>query len=298
MNFHCYGNMWIHPFNYMHKAHKYPDIAYKEIINFYEEFKGEVAQVSKAQYGNAIEMVGYATDGEASDWMLGEHKIVAFSPELGSFNEAAQTFFLPKDLIFDVIEENYKVVELFMKRNNFELKNLIYGINNKNELTVSFINNGLANIFKPRFVLTSENSELLRSINQVTARYEDGNYTEININQNDTNIINGLSFDVDKINRLSEFHLRFEVNDPELLKSKISINVEILMADDTSLGGFNINYDNGKFGGLITIYLLMLVALFLLILIIFSLRIMRKHSKKNEAVETINKPITNPNETV
>jgi len=31
-------------------------------------------------------MVNYTTDGEASDWMLGEKNIIAFSPELGSFN--------------------------------------------------------------------------------------------------------------------------------------------------------------------------------------------------------------------
>jgi hypothetical protein len=46
--------------------------------------------------------------------MLGERGIVSFSPELGSFNDKAQTFFLPKDLIFEVIQENYKVVELFL----------------------------------------------------------------------------------------------------------------------------------------------------------------------------------------
>jgi len=123
MNFHCYGNIWIHPFNYMNVPHKYPINAYKDIINFYEEFKNEVAKVSAAKYGNAIETVDYSTDGEGSDWMLGEHKIVAFSPELGSFNEHAQTFFLPRDLIYEVIQENYKVVELFIRRNNFELKN-------------------------------------------------------------------------------------------------------------------------------------------------------------------------------
>lgn len=37
-----------------------------------------------ANYGNAIEMVGYSTDGEGSDWMFGEREIIAFSPELGS----------------------------------------------------------------------------------------------------------------------------------------------------------------------------------------------------------------------
>jgi len=54
-------------------------------LNFYENFSKDVQKVSPgANYGNAIEMVGYSTDGEASDWMFGEREIIAFSPELGS----------------------------------------------------------------------------------------------------------------------------------------------------------------------------------------------------------------------
>lgn len=34
-------------------------------------------------------MVKYSADGEASDWMLGEKNIIAFSPELGSSNQNA-----------------------------------------------------------------------------------------------------------------------------------------------------------------------------------------------------------------
>ena len=48
-------------------------------------------------------MVGYSTDGEGTDWMFGEREIIAFSPELGSLNPQAQTFFCPRDLIFEVI---------------------------------------------------------------------------------------------------------------------------------------------------------------------------------------------------
>lgn len=35
-------------------------------------------------YGNAISMVNYVSYGEASDYMLGKHGIIALSPELGS----------------------------------------------------------------------------------------------------------------------------------------------------------------------------------------------------------------------
>ena len=71
MNFHSYGNIFIHPFNYMSTKHKYPINAYQDAINFYETFKKEVAGVSDAKYGNAMDTVEYKTDGEASDWMLG-----------------------------------------------------------------------------------------------------------------------------------------------------------------------------------------------------------------------------------
>lgn len=62
--------------------------------------------------------------------MLGERGIVSFSPELGSFNPDAQTFFLPKDLIYEVIQENYKVVDLFLSKGVFSLKDLDYGVSN------------------------------------------------------------------------------------------------------------------------------------------------------------------------
>ncbi len=114
MNFHSYGNMLIRPFNYMNVKGKWPDNIEEKYIEFYEQFGKDVKDVSEIEYGNAMEMVDYNTDGEASDYMLGEKRIIAFSPELGSFNPKAQTFFIPKDLIFDVIQENFKFVEIFL----------------------------------------------------------------------------------------------------------------------------------------------------------------------------------------
>lgn len=38
MNFHSYGNMWIHPFNFMKKAKLYPDFLEKKFSDFYEKF--------------------------------------------------------------------------------------------------------------------------------------------------------------------------------------------------------------------------------------------------------------------
>lgn len=293
MNFHCYGNIWIHPFNYMHVPHKYPDNAYRDIINFYEEFRDEVVKVSAAKYGNAIETVKYSTDGEGSDWMLGEHKIVAFSPELGSFNDQAQTFFLPKDLIFEVIQENYKVIDLFIKRNNFELTELVYGINSKNEFTLGFTNKGLANLYNPRFVITSPNSEFLKAISHVTIRDEDGHYSNIEINNDPDLGLDGISFDVEKINRLDEFSMNLRLRDNSLLKTSIALNVEILMADGTPITKFDVTFDNEKFGNVVTISLLSLIAFFCFMLVIFGFRLLKKYSSKKDKLQNAANSETN-----
>jgi len=42
-------------------------------------------------------------NGEASDWMLGVHNIISFSPELGK----ASSFYPNKREIIDCIEEDY-----------------------------------------------------------------------------------------------------------------------------------------------------------------------------------------------
>lgn len=34
--------------------------------------------------GNGRNTIGYSADGEASDWMLADHNILAMSPELGT----------------------------------------------------------------------------------------------------------------------------------------------------------------------------------------------------------------------
>lgn len=57
MNFHSYGNMWVHPFNYMQQPNVYPKSLMEKYISFYSKFKKKVKKVNSAQYGNAIEMV-------------------------------------------------------------------------------------------------------------------------------------------------------------------------------------------------------------------------------------------------
>ena len=44
--------------------------------------------------GNGFSTVNYPANGEASDWMFGQHGILAMSPELGTKDKASETFFL------------------------------------------------------------------------------------------------------------------------------------------------------------------------------------------------------------
>lgn len=55
-------------------------------------------------------MVNYITSGEASDWMLYYHNIVAFSPELGLVDNDKNGFKPNKDELPDIINKNYKII--------------------------------------------------------------------------------------------------------------------------------------------------------------------------------------------
>lgn len=214
MNFHTYGNMWVHPFSYQTEEGKYPDHFDPTLLNFYEQFKKEVMKVSRSDYGTTIETVHYASNGEASDWMLGEHNIVAFSPELGSFNPQAQDFIIPKNLIVDVINENYKVIELFLKRNEFKLSDLTFGFDNKKRLSIQFENSGLANIYDPVFELESEGEGFPEAVSRITVISRAGERVEAKIDKIDDKRI--LRFTFPKLLRFHEFRMYFYFKDPAI----------------------------------------------------------------------------------
>lgn len=47
-----------------------------------------------------MKTIKYEANGEASDWMLAEHNILAFSPELGNGDYRSDQFFIEE---YDVI---------------------------------------------------------------------------------------------------------------------------------------------------------------------------------------------------
>jgi len=75
MNFHAYGSMLTHPFNWARQ-----DLMNVEDKKVYRE----IAQVfGYKKFGPAIKTVGYTTAGESDDWMYSARHIISMSPEVG-----------------------------------------------------------------------------------------------------------------------------------------------------------------------------------------------------------------------
>lgn len=281
MNFHTYGNMWIHPFNYMHKAGKYPVNLKKKFIEFYNTFGNEVKEVSKSKYGNAIEMVNYSTDGEASDWMLGEKQIISFSPELGSFNPKAQSFFIPKDLIFEVIQENYKVINLFLNRNVFEMTDLQYGYNNQKVMFVNFKNSGLSNIYNSKIRISSKNKDFLKNINEINFgnQYDSKNNAVEKIVYDE--FLEEINFVLPNINRLETFSINFGFKDPMIIHENLTFKLAISLYNNENIQEIELKFDSQtkNYFFLFAIFfvgLIVMIVLFVLMRFLFN-----KKGKKN-----------------
>lgn len=59
----------------------------------------------KYRRGNGPKTVGYEADGEASDWMLVKHGILAASPELGTLDERSMEFFVEdRDVVIEILQ--------------------------------------------------------------------------------------------------------------------------------------------------------------------------------------------------
>ncbi|CAE7612365.1 cpt [Symbiodinium pilosum] len=75
MNFHAYGSMLTHPFNWATR-----DLMDAEDKKIYQE----IARVfGYKKFGPAIKTVGYTTSGESDDWMYSARHIISMSPEVG-----------------------------------------------------------------------------------------------------------------------------------------------------------------------------------------------------------------------
>jgi hypothetical protein len=83
LNFHAYGNLFIHPFNFDSQENPILKKEFKEESEIYEEIWNSTGVLEGSIKGNGMKAIKYSANGEASDWMLGIHGIIALSPELG-----------------------------------------------------------------------------------------------------------------------------------------------------------------------------------------------------------------------
>lgn len=93
INFHAYGNLMIQPFNADDASNANLDMPeYIHAKAFYEELSASGKIPAGNQKGNGQQTIGYTANGEASDYMLGDRKVIALSPELGIQNTHSNHF--------------------------------------------------------------------------------------------------------------------------------------------------------------------------------------------------------------
>ena len=98
LNYHSYGNLFIRPFGYD------PDLSLPEDdFEIFIEYGEAMTQYNNYLFGTGIETVGYTVNGEACDWMYGEHGIFAYTPEVGSSSDG---FWPATNRILPLAEEN------------------------------------------------------------------------------------------------------------------------------------------------------------------------------------------------
>lgn len=97
LNYHSYSNILIYPFGWEYNL--YP---VEEDMEIFTEFGTEMTQYNGYEMGTAPELL-YPVNGEACDWMYGEHGIIAYTPEIGSYLDG---FWPATDRIVPLAEDN------------------------------------------------------------------------------------------------------------------------------------------------------------------------------------------------
>lgn len=149
-NYHSYGNLLITPFNYAN----YTESTLNLFMNFtqfktvYEEFHDEGHFPEGNIEGNGMQTISYSANGEASDWMLGEKKILAFSPELGLKTQDSETFYPSKNTLFKILSKN-------LNSAIYALTRAAYTLQFKN-LNNNYIECSLSNLFHHKFLEKDE----------------------------------------------------------------------------------------------------------------------------------------------
>jgi len=134
-NYHSYGNFFIIPYSFMkEESDKYLEENNNSLFKIYKDFEKENIFPVNNKFGNTVSLLNYTSDGEASDWMLGEKGILAFSPELGNKNFNSETFYPDISTVLDICRENFASAMFGIQKSAFSLKfNGIRGFNSNDQ---------------------------------------------------------------------------------------------------------------------------------------------------------------------
>lgn len=112
MNFHAYGNNLNIPYNFENTEGFGNADLKREYPHIYQYLEKVYQSAPKgSRFGSRFENTGRPINGEISDWMFGEHKIFAFSPELGSQDISTFTYYIRSgSTLKNMLDENHKMV--------------------------------------------------------------------------------------------------------------------------------------------------------------------------------------------
>ena len=97
LNYHSYSNLLIYPLGY-----EYNNPIPQEDLEIFIEYGQDMVQYNGYELGSGPELL-YPVNGEACDWMYGEHDIFAYTPEIGSYDDG---FWPQTSRIVPLAEEN------------------------------------------------------------------------------------------------------------------------------------------------------------------------------------------------
>jgi len=114
VNFHAYDNTLVHPFNFDANSsfleNNFPDAA-----AFYQDLIAKGGAPSNTQRNATL--TNYRVNGDASDYMLGEHGIWAISPFIGSTNVYTKTWFIHSaSVLCDMLASNREWLYYYISR--------------------------------------------------------------------------------------------------------------------------------------------------------------------------------------
>ena len=96
-NYHSYSNLMIYPFGY-----SYDNDVPQEDLDTFIAYGEDMVQYNGYALGTGTDLL-YPVNGEACDWMYGEHQIFAYTPEIGSQQDG---FWPASNRIVTLAEDN------------------------------------------------------------------------------------------------------------------------------------------------------------------------------------------------